>query len=231
MVDAEATIYAEKQGDYELSPEDEMENIKYYNGHENQLHMQRFYNQRQFSILILLETFINFYLMFRFLCDYELQWYPFDIQRCSMIMEVTKTASPLIKLISKDLEYLGKKFLTQYEVLGTVMDTQAVGKTQQLIVEITLGRQLLGTILNVFIPTIVLNLISYTTNFYKDDFFETVIAINLTTMLVIVTLFVSVSENLPPTSYMKMMDIWLLFNLFVPFLLILIHTYMENLRE
>ena len=169
--------------------------------------------------------------MFRFLCDYELQWYPFDIQRCSMIMEVTKTASPLIKLISKDLEYLGKKFLTQYEVLGTVMDAQAVGKTQQLIVEITLGRQLLGTILNVFIPTIVLNLISYTTNFYKDDFFETVIAINLTTMLVIVTLFVSVSENLPPTSYMKMMDIWLLFNLFVPFLLILIHTYMENLRE
>ena len=145
--------------------------------------------------------------------------------------EVTKTASPLIKLISKDLEYLGKKFLTQYEVLGTVMDTQTVGKTQQLIVEITLGRQLLGTILNVFIPTIVLNLISYTTNFYKDDFFETVIAINLTTMLVIVTLFVSVSENLPPTSYMKMMDIWLLFNLFVPFLLILIHTYMENLRE
>ena len=169
--------------------------------------------------------------MFRFLCDYELQWYPFDIQRCSMIMEVTKTASPLIKLISKNLEYLGKKFLTQYEVLGTVMDTQTVGKTQQLIVEITLGRQLLGTILNVFIPTIVLNLISYTTNFYKDDFFETVIAINLTTMLVIVTLFVSVSENLPPTSYMKMMDIWLLFNLFVPFLLILIHTYMENLRE
>ena len=169
--------------------------------------------------------------MFRFLCDYELQWYPFDIQRCSMIMEVTKTASPLIKLISKDLEYLGKKFLTQYEVLGRVMDTQTVGKTQQLIVEITLGRQLLGTILNVFIPTIVLNLISYTTNFYKDDFFETVIAINLTTMLVIVTLFVSVSENLPPTSYMKMMDIWLLFNLFVPFLLILIHTYMENLRE
>ena len=148
-----------------------------------------------------------------------------------MIMEVTKTASPLIKLISKDLEYLGKKFLTQYEVLGRVMDTQTVGKTQQLIVEITLGRQLLGTILNVFIPTIVLNLISYTTNFYKDDFFETVIAINLTTMLVIVTLFVSVSENLPPTSYMKMMDIWLLFNLFVPFLLILIHTYMENLRE
>ena len=59
---------------------------------------------------------------------------------------------------------------------------------------ISLGRQLLGVVLNIIVPTIVLNLISYSTNFYKDEYFETVIAINLTTMLVIVTLFVSVSQ-------------------------------------
>ena len=59
---------------------------------------------------------------------------------------------------------------------------------------ISLGRQLLGVVLNIIVPTIVLNLISYSTNFYKDEYFETVIAINLTTMLVIVTLFVSVSH-------------------------------------
>ena len=144
---------------------------------------------------------------------------------------MTKSASPQMRLISKELKYLGKKYLTQYEVMKTTMETKSIDDAQQMVLEITLGRQLLGTVLNIFIPTIVLNIISYTTNFYKDDFFETVVAINLTTMLVIVTLFVSVSENLPATSYMKMMDIWLLFNLFIPFLLILIHTYMENLRE
>lgn len=143
---------------------------------------------------------------------------------------MTKSASPQMRLISKELKYLGKKYLTQYEVMKTTMETKSIDDAQQLVLEITLGRQLLGTVLNIFIPTIVLNIISYTTNFYKDDFFETVVAINLTTMLVIVTLFVSVSENLPATSYMKMMDIWLLFNLLVPFNLILIHTYMENLR-
>ena len=147
-----------------------------------------------------------------------------------MVLEVTKSASPQIRLISKDFKYHGKKYLTQYEVMSTTMETKAIEFSQQLVVEITLGRQLLGTVLNIFIPTIVLNIISYTTNFYKDEFFETVVAINLTTMLVIVTLFVNVSENLPPTSYMKMMDIWLLFNLLVPFLLILLHTYMENLK-
>ena len=115
--------------------------------------------------------------------------------------------------------------------MKSVMEVETIGDSLQLVVEITLGRQLLGTVLNIFIPTIVLNIISYTTNFYKDKFFETVVAINLTTMLVIVTLFVSISENLPATSYMKMMDIWLLFNLLVPFILIIIHTFMENLRR
>ena len=72
---------------------------------------------------------------------------------------------------------------------------------QEIHVEITLGRELLGVILNVIIPTIVLNLISYSTNFYKDSYFETVIAINLTTMLVMVTLFVSVRHSLINIMY------------------------------
>ena len=40
---------------------------------------------------------------------------------------------------------------------------------------------------------------------------------NLTVMLVLVTMFISVSENLPKTSYIKMIDVWLVFVLFIPF--------------
>ena len=44
-------------------------------------------------------------------------------------------------------------------------------------------------------------------------------------------LFVAqVNDGLPDTSYLKMIDIWLFFNLLVPFILIIIHTYMETLR-
>ena len=75
------------------------------------------------------------------------------------------------------------------------MKTSISDKRKQVVVSITLGRQLLGVLLNVIIPSIILNIISYTTNFYKDEYFETIIAINLTTMLVIVTLFVSVSPT------------------------------------
>merc|ERR1719356_1933619 len=84
--------------------------------------------------------------------------------------------------------------------------------------------------MNVIVPTLVVNIISYSTNFYKDAYFESVIGINLTSMLVLVALFVSVNESLPATSYVKMIDIWLIFNLIIPFILMIIHTYMDTLR-
>ena len=54
---------------------------------------------------------------------------------------------------------------------------------------------------------------------------------NLTCMLVLTTMFISVSSNLPTTSYVKMIDIWLLASLFVPFIEVILHTYMDLLRN
>ena len=39
-----------------------------------------------------------------------------------------------------------------------------------------------------------------------------------------------VSATLPLTSYIKMVEVWLIFNLFIPFLEVLLHTYMDHLR-
>ena len=50
-------------------------------------------------------------------------------------------------------------------------------------------------------------------------------------MLVLTTMFINVSNNLPKTSYMKMVDAWLLFNLLYPFIVVLLHTYMDTLRN
>lgn len=50
-------------------------------------------------------------------------------------------------------------------------------------------------------------------------------------MLVLTTMFINVSNNLPKTSYVKMIDIWLIFNLLLPFIEVLVHTYMDSLRN
>ena len=43
-------------------------------------------------------------------------------------------------------------------------------------------------------------------------------------------MFINVSNNLPKTSYVKMIDIWLIFNLLLPFIEVLVHAYMDTLR-
>ena len=43
-------------------------------------------------------------------------------------------------------------------------------------------------------------------------------------------MFISVNQQLPQTAYIKMVDVWLIFNLLIPFILVLVHTYVDSLR-
>ena len=54
--------------------------------------------------------------------------------------------------------------------------------------------------------------------FFKPFFFEAALSVNLTTMLVLTTIFISKIEGgLPPTSDIKMIDIWLILCQLAPF--------------
>merc|ERR1719495_1691940 len=71
----------------------------------------------------------------------------------------------------------------------------------------------------------------YATNFFKPFFFESVISVNHTALLVLTTLFISVSESLPPTAYVKMVDIWLIFAQMIPWIEVLLHTWLDLQRS
>ena len=64
---------------------------------------------------------------------------------------------------------------------------------------IVLKRRILNAILTVYLPTILVLIIVYATNFFKDFFFEAIVTVNLTSLLVLTTLFISVSSSLPQT--------------------------------
>ena len=74
-------------------------------------------------------------------------------------------------------------------------------------------------------------LVAFCTNFFRAFFFEAIVTVNLTSLLVLTTLFISVSGNLPKTAYVKMIDIWLIFVLCVPFVETILHTLIDALRE
>ena len=43
-------------------------------------------------------------------------------------------------------------------------------------------------------------------------------------------IIVKVNKSLPETSYIKMIDTWLFFNLIIPFIFIMLNTYTDYLR-
>ena len=96
---------------------------------------------------------------------------------------------------------------------------------------IVLKRKIISEIMTTYFPTVLLTAITFATTFFKPFFFEAALSVNLTTMLVMTTIFISKMESLPPTSDIKMIDIWLILCQMVPFAEVVLLTAMEYHRR
>ena len=219
-VDEKTSITIQKQGSFSLSKLEDVENQQSFEGSENSISMTGFYN-------------------IRFICNYEMKWYPFDIQKCTLRLAMLGKSSDFAQLETQVLHFVGREEVNQYVVKSYSM---RVSEKEELEIEIVLGRKLLTIILTTIVPTILLNIISYATNHFKAFFFEAIVTVNVTAMLVQTTLFIEVGEisnqlnviqvskSLPPTSYIKMMEYYLIFCLLIPCVEVLLHTLMDSLR-
>ena len=129
------------------------EDIETYEGSENGISMSRVYS-------------------IQFFCEYNMAWYPFDIQTCQIIMVMDGVLDNYADLLPGDLNFSGPRELTQYFVQQFKIEKTTIQMKDTVTVSITLGRRLLGTFLTIFFPTILLNIIGYSTNFFKAFFFE-----------------------------------------------------------
>ena len=96
-----------------------------------------------------------------FICIFELSWYPFDTQNC--FMNLTLDSSIFVMLAPKEVVYHGAVDLAQYYVKNTTMDAD----DDFVVVKVTLGRRILSNLLTVYVPTILLNIIALSTNYFK----------------------------------------------------------------
>ena len=115
--------------------------------------------------------------------------------------------------------------LTMFKVTNLTLSKTEFGN--MVFMALNLKRKVTTELLTTYFPTILLLLITFTTIFFDKDLFGDAIAVNLTIMLVMTTIFTSKIEELPPTSDMKMIDIWLIFCLVVPFLEVILRTAIE----
>ena len=93
-----------------------------------------------------------------------------------------------------------------------------------------LKRTVTNELMTTYFPTLLLTAITFAITFFKPFFFEAALSVNLTTMLVMTTILMSKMESLPPTSDIKMIDIWLVLCQMVPFAEVVLLTAMEYNR-
>jgi hypothetical protein len=96
---------------------------------------------------------------------------------------------------------------------------------------IVLKRKIMNEMMTTYLPSVLLILITYATPFFKPYFFEAALSVNLTTMLVMTTIFMTVMQMLPATAYVKMIDVFLIFGQLYPFSEVVLLTIMEYHRE
>ena len=155
-----------------------------------------------------------------------MSYYPFDTQACTAEIEIAN-GGQFIELFTDKMNYTGASDVMEYVVTETIY----YKKNDQVIFKITLGRRLLSVILTTMIPTIIIIIVALSTNYYNyEQHFKTIIPVNLTSLLLMVTMFIGVKAKLPQTSSLKFIDLWLVFTLIILFINVILHGYLDYLR-
>ena len=143
-----------------------------------------------------------------------------------------KSINLQVLMMNKDSEAKNFSQLGFHDlIMFTITNIRIENTAEQVHMVISLKRKILTELLTTYLPTLLLLIVSYATTFFKPIYFEASLTVNLTIMLVMTTIFTSKIEELPPTSDTKMIDIWLIFCLLVPFSFTLVQTGIECYRE
>ena len=159
-------IIPNKQFNYELAGKTSLHNTRLFKGSENSIH-----HERQLTT--------------NWICYYNMRWYPFDTQRCTMQMIIFQNK---IRLIPLSVNYTGPKELSQHYVKDLFICSLDIPDGTGIMVEVILSRPLFGTILTVFLPTSLLVILSHMVKIFSKDSLDLVIEVNLTILLVLVTM-------------------------------------------
>ena len=141
-------------------------------------------------------------------------------------MDVRSLDQQRVSLFPGSLTMIQAKDMTLFTITSSVLQKASHPKTG-LEMRITMKRKIMSEMMTTYFPSLLLMMITYATTFFKPFFFEAALSVNLTTMLVMTTIFISKMEGLPPTSETKMIDMWLILCQLVPFIEVILVTAIE----
>ena len=160
------SIIPDNSSDFTSSDKTHLHNIHLYEGSKNAI-----FDVKQYSI--------------DWLCEFNMEWYPFDTQSCTMQL---LNYDIMTQFDLNTLEYTGPTKLSQHIVLDLQMCSETTNNVQKVVVEFIFGRPLFATFITTTLPTVILMVISQMATTFSDEYLDMVIQVNLTVLLVLATL-------------------------------------------
>ena len=115
------------------------------------------------------------------ICVFNMVWYPFDSQTCSMDFYPFNDFTALTPGM---MSYEGPMDLAQYFIKGVAMCPQTFQNKTGISVVVTLGRPLINNIFTINLPTILLLGITHISRVFDEDHPDMVVMVCLTVILV-----------------------------------------------
>ena len=129
-----------------------------------------------------------------FICKFQLTLFPFDTQSCLMKFTIRKDETRGAELVAGNFNYTGiidlsQEFIkNQFFIVHHEMLDGGNGYESFVEVHFVLQRALSNIFVTKFLPTILLNTIGHAMNYLDREYFETILTVNLTVMLVLATM-------------------------------------------
>ena len=168
----------------------------------------------------------------KFLCNFDqIKNYPFGTQVCMISIYLSGSARQLTNLTldlsvnEKSTRLIGQFFVESFD-LSKEVDPNTSEQTVKF--SVVLSRDLKVTVMVTHLPTLVMNMINQLTNHISGEGrYELIITVNITCMMVLASIYLSVSSSLPNTPSIKPVEIWLLASFIYPFMVIFVNIVMQ----
>ena len=133
----------------------------------------------------------------------------------------------ITNLQPSNLTVFSQERFGQFIIEKWTVDHTSNGDKVGLKYTVHLTRDLVSILLVTYFPTVLINLINQATNYISSNKYDMIITVNITCMMVLANIYLVVSTSLPTTVAIKPVEVWLIFSLIYPALVIIINIFIQ----
>ena len=164
-------------------------------------------------------------------CLFNVRNFPFDFNNCSFIMKINQKKEGSIRFVDEDnIAYDGTSIVESFSIGKMTRNIVHTTEATRYTFIIPMNRVWTNQLINTFVPTIILWFFGYATLFIDIDNPSDRFMGSGTALLVIATLISMITGGLPKTSYLKLIDVWLIWHFFFVFFMIWSNILVDRTR-